>query len=155
MVANALITLLSTSQTEDRVLVPLLETIAYLLDFNILQRLSQPSPPDGAETTEQPFHWRKFLSLVQKAHFKSTSLPKLLAAVNVYAGLAEVQEIRKEVLKKLVSMLGHPFIKIRAAVGEVLWAVTAEEGLKDRNWGDEPKRHAQWVDGFRRRVVGE
>ncbi len=53
------------------------------------------------------------LFLVQKSHFKSNSIAKLLAAVHVYRGLAEVSAIHDAVLSKLISMLLHPFPKVK------------------------------------------
>lgn len=57
--------------------------------------------------------WRNLLALVQKSHFKSNNIPKILAAVDVYRGLARSRTIRSEVLKKLVSMLRtNPYPKV-------------------------------------------
>lgn len=57
--------------------------------------------------------WRNFLSLVQKAHFKSNNMQKLYLALDVYRGLANVPAIRQDVRTKLTSMLLHPFPKVR------------------------------------------
>ncbi|KAH0385133.1 cell morphogenesis protein-like protein, partial [Aureobasidium melanogenum] len=73
---------------------PLLELIAYLLDA-----LPSIVPLDGS------FNWRVLLSLVQKAHFKSNNIPRILAAIEVYQALAEKPTARADTLKKLVSML--------------------------------------------------
>jgi hypothetical protein len=43
--------------------------------------------------------------LVQKAHFKSNNIPRILAAIEVYQALAEKPTARADTLKKLVSML--------------------------------------------------
>jgi len=129
-VGEAILGLLSTTiaASDDRVLLPFLETICFLLDSNILQPLfvSATGIPAMKPLT--------LLSLTQRAHFKSTSLPKLLSCIHIYLHLAEIDEIRNEVLKKLVSMLLNPFPRVRKAVAEVLWVVTGVEGLKDVNW---------------------
>lgn len=56
--------------------------------------------------------WRRLFILVQKAHFKSTSMGKLASAVDVYACLGRQISIRTEVLKKLSSFLTHPFPRV-------------------------------------------
>nr|POE72146.1 hypothetical protein CFP56_12022 [Quercus suber] len=104
---------------------PALELFDFLLNLHIPQRLA----------TEPSFKWRNVLSLVQKGHHKSNDLPRILAAVRVYHGLARVPAIRDEVLKKLVGMLKtNPYPRVRVAVAEVLWSVTGEEMLKGHNW---------------------
>ncbi|KAK0923391.1 hypothetical protein LTR91_003476 [Friedmanniomyces endolithicus] len=101
-----------------------LEVLAFLLDMHIPQRL-----------VETDFKWRNLLSTVQKSHHKSNDLPRILAAVHVYRGLADVPALRNEVLKKLINMLGsNPYPRIRAAVAEVLSVTTGAEALKGRNW---------------------
>ncbi|KAK0878304.1 hypothetical protein LTR87_007842 [Friedmanniomyces endolithicus] len=101
-----------------------LEVLAFLLDMQTPQRL-----------VETNFKWRNLLSTVQKSHHKSNDIPKILAAVHVYRGLAGVIELRSEVLKKLISMLGsNPYPRIRAAVAEVLFVITGAEALKGGNW---------------------
>ena len=145
-VANALTTLLSAHQSDDRVLIPILETIAFLLDFGILQRLH-----DGKSTGSPPFRFRTLLSLVQKAHFKSTNTPKLAAAVNVYSGLLELSEIRIEVLTKLTSMLLHPFPSIRVEAAKALWMATKDADLKPRKWTSAPAEHKTFVTDFKER----
>ncbi len=98
---NALLELYKIHISNDRVLIPLLELSGFLLDANLLQCLSQTK-----------FKWRSFLSLIQKSHFKSTNISKLIAALHVYRGLAEVQAVRVDVLLKLANMLLHPFPKV-------------------------------------------
>lgn len=81
---------------------PILELLAFLLDA-----VPQLGRIEG-------FSWRNLLALVQKSHFKSNSIPKILAAVDVYRGLAGYSSIRPEVLKKLVSMLRtNPYPRVR------------------------------------------
>ena len=56
--------------------------------------------------------WHKLFVLTQKAHYKTGSIPKLNAAVQVYASLGRRSSIAPEVLTKLVSMLRHPFPRV-------------------------------------------
>ena len=60
--------------------------------------------------------WRTVLALVQKAHYRSTNVMKLHAAVDVYVALGHVKEVQHEVLKKLGSLLSHPFPKASSAL---------------------------------------
>nr|POE51792.1 tubulin-specific chaperone d [Quercus suber] len=104
---------------------PALELLGFLLDMHLPQRLA----------TNPSFKWRNLLSSVQKSHHKSNDIPKILAAVRIYHGLAEVDAIRNEVMRKLIGMLKtNPYPRVRVAVAEVLWSVTGEEMLKDENW---------------------
>ncbi|KAH0028105.1 cytochrome P450, partial [Aureobasidium melanogenum] len=103
---------------------PLLELLAYLLDA-----LPSIVPLDS------PFNWRVLLSLVQKAHYKSNNIPRILAAVEVYQALAEKPTARADTLKKLVSMLRtNPYPKVRTAVAECLFLATGDQALKIIDW---------------------
>lgn len=126
--ATALLTLLTRALTSDRILLPLLDTFTFLLDCNLLQPLGrqqpQPSSQRGqgkeSETGQGFFKWRTLLSTLQKSHFKSTNQQKLLAAVQVYRGLSDVEAIRGLVLEKLVGMLaGNAFPKVSSFSFEV------------------------------------
>jgi hypothetical protein len=58
------------------------------------------------------------LSVVQKSHFKSSSIPKILASLDIYRALAAVKGIRDSVLTKVISMLLHPFPNVSYALAE-------------------------------------
>lgn len=53
--------------------------------------------------------------LTQKAHFKSSNIPRLEAAVNVYTALSKEDSLRVETLKKLTAMLLHPYPRVSLA----------------------------------------
>jgi 3-methyladenine DNA glycosylase AlkC len=119
----------STTQKASVLVLPALDLLAFFLDMRVLQRLADP------ETAS--FKWRSLLSSVQKSHHKSSDVMKLLAAVNVYRGLAEVESIRGEVVKKLLSMLAtNPYPRIRVAVAEVVFEVLGAEEMKGVNWAE-------------------
>ncbi|KAG9898678.1 cytochrome P450, partial [Aureobasidium melanogenum] len=100
------------------------QLIAYLLDA--LPSIVSP---------DRPFKWRVLLSLVQKAHFKSNNIPRILAAVEVYQALAEKPTARADTLKKLVSMLRtNPYPTVRTAVAECLFLATGDQALKIIDW---------------------
>lgn len=155
-----LLTVLSTSLTDERVLLPLLETLSFLLDAGIFGRQADPvSQIQGDGRVQTPFKFLTLLSLVQKSHFKSTSLPKLLICVQIYCGLAllsepasgtsidgplppdaqALQSLRLETLKKLVGMLLHTYAKVRIAAAEALFVTVkpeAQELMKGIDWGE-------------------
>ncbi|KAI5805230.1 tubulin folding cofactor D C terminal-domain-containing protein [Geopyxis carbonaria] len=111
--------LLATLQEgTERTTVPTLEVVALLLDLALL--------PLKAEERGRLFH------ATQRAHFKSANVGKLVVAVGVYRSLAlsegTAAGLRREVVKKLVAMLTHPFPRVRVEVSEALWIVVAQGG---------------------------
>jgi hypothetical protein len=101
----------------DRIVQPLLDILFLLLDTSLLPLTATWS--------------KKLFFLVQKAHFKSTSIPKLTAAVKVYRSLALVEgasAVKAEVVKKLVGMLMHPFPRVRMEAADAVYLLTAEGG---------------------------
>jgi 3-methyladenine DNA glycosylase AlkC len=136
----------STSQKASVLVLPALYLLAFFLDMRALQRLADPQTAS--------FKWRSLLSSVQKSHHKSSDVMKLLAAVNVYRGLAEVESIRGEVVKKLLSMLAtNPYPRIRVAVAEVVLEVLGAEEMKAVNWAEKGGTQTKMVADFRRRFV--
>ena len=122
---------------------PALELLAFLLDMQIPQRL-----------IDTDFKWRNLLSLVQKSHHKSNDIPKILAALHVYRGLAFAAAVRDEVLKKLISMLKtNPYPRVRSSVAEVLYVVTAESLLKDRDWMRPPSQNIDVIEELQKQYV--
>jgi hypothetical protein len=74
--------------------------------------------------------------------------------VNVYRGLAEVESIRGEVVKKLLSMLAtNPYPRIRVAVAEVVFEVLGAGEMKAVNWAEKGGAQTKMVAEFRRRFV--
>ncbi|CAN9243043.1 unnamed protein product [Alternaria alternata] len=133
--ANCFLTLLKENITNDRVLLPLLEVISFLFDMQVMQRLQST-----------PFNFRVLLSYTQKAHFKSTHMQKLHLALDVYRGLGDITLTRTDTLSKVVSMLLHPFPKVRITAAETLWYLTHEGGLKRHDWSLPSKSLKPTVD---------
>ncbi|KAI9780276.1 MAG: hypothetical protein M1839_006836 [Geoglossum umbratile] len=100
-ICDGLLEILKRNTSNDRVAMPTLEVLAFLLDSCIIQLLQ-----------DTQFNWRSLFASVQKAHFKSGNILKLSAAVKVYAGLVEIPLIRRDVLTRLISMLMHPFPRV-------------------------------------------
>ena len=135
----------SSTPNATNLMLPALDLLAFLLDMRIPQQLA------NAQTS---FKWRTLLSAVQKSHHKSSDVPKLLAAVNVYRGLAEVESIRGEVVKKLLSMLAtNPYPRIKVAVADVLFEILGAEEMKVNNWAEKGVAQAKLVGELRSRHV--
>ena len=47
--------------------------------------------------------------MAQKFHFRSSSIPRIEAAVKLYASLRNIQSVRGGVTKKMTSLLLHPY----------------------------------------------
>ncbi|KAK6350321.1 hypothetical protein TWF696_006552 [Orbilia brochopaga] len=128
---------------DDRVVVPALSMLGAWFESGIMQRLEAG-----------PFRFQDLFSLTQKAHLKSGNVAKLTGAIKIYNGLASVQSARTLAIKKLVSMLLHPFPKIRSTVSETLYLIISLEGdqeeaellLAETNWVDQPKELKGVVD---------
>ncbi|KAF4556425.1 Tubulin folding cofactor D-like protein [Elsinoe fawcettii] len=117
---------------------PLLSLLAFALDSTPLIDLATPD-----------FSWRILLSRVQKAHFKSSIVSKLIAAVEVYRSLARVDSIREEVIKKLFGMAKtNPFPRVRYAAAEALWVVTGKEDLMRVDWMGDRKGFVRALEGL-------
>lgn len=56
--------------------------------------------------------YRRLFVLVQKMHFKTANVPRIEAAIRVYALLRRVNNIQSDVTKKMISMLLHPYPKV-------------------------------------------
>jgi hypothetical protein len=117
-VATCILDLLKGNIDNDRVLIPLLETIAFLFDMQIMQRLISTSfkyvsiSSSNKVQCANTFSFRSLLSHVQKAHFKSTHIQKLHLALDVYRGLGMIPATTDDTLTKVVNMLLHPFPKV-------------------------------------------
>lgn len=113
---QGLSTVLSDNLQDDRYAIPTVEILAFVLGGYIhhipggSEALYAPSNK-SRNTTDQP-SLRRIFVLVQKAHFKSSNMARLEAAIKVYGPLARVAALRMEVLKKITGMLLHPFPRV-------------------------------------------
>ena len=94
--------------------------------------------------------WRALFVLVQKSHFKSGSMARLTGAVDVYLGLAKVGNLEREVLKKLVSLLMHPYPKVRNAAADALYIRTGQEIMEAVDWSRAAKASKPAVERLRK-----
>ncbi|KAL4802284.1 tubulin folding cofactor D C terminal-domain-containing protein [Aspergillus unguis] len=124
-----LLLVLKDKLQDDRYAIPILETIAFLLDSYVASNPGFQSPD-----------LKKAFVLVQKAHFKTTNIARLEAATRVYAPLSRFEQVRVEVLKKLTGMLLHPFPRVRTTTAEYLFMETGLELVKLEDWADQPTK---------------
>jgi hypothetical protein len=135
----------SSTPNSSNLMLPALDLLAFLLDMRIPQKLAD---------TQTGFKWRTLLSAVQKSHHKSSDVPKLLAAVNAYRGLAEVESIRGEVVKKLLSMLAtNPYPRIRIAVAEVVCEILDVREMQAVNWAEKGSAQTELVGELKGRYI--
>lgn len=147
---NALCEALAVNTSAERVTTPLLELTSYLFDARLLQRLI------GTE-----FKWRTLLSRVQKAHFKSSNISKLVAATHIYRNLYEVESIRREVLTRLAGMLENPIAKVRVEMVVGRWTIGTNDrpgtiggGRSAMDGGAEPRAMAKGLGAAGKHAPG-
>ena len=92
---------LSDNLQDDRYAIPIIEFVAFLIDSYATPSSKELDPI-----------FRKLFALVQKAHFRSSNIIRLEAAVKVYGALSMLEPLRPDVLKKLSGMLLHPFPRV-------------------------------------------
>ncbi|KAL2829958.1 tubulin folding cofactor D C terminal-domain-containing protein, partial [Aspergillus cavernicola] len=130
--------ILSEKLPDDRYAIPILEISAFLLDGYV---------------ASAPGFWdpslRKLFILVQKAHFKSSNIARLEAAIRAYAPLLRLEQVRVDVLKKMTGMLLHPFPRVRATAAEYLFMESGVDIVKLEDWTREPKELKNKVEEVR------
>lgn len=112
-----LMSILSENLQDDRYAIPVLELLAFLLDGFVCSIPDESVPRYtfsiqdlGGKLTSPSL--RRLFVLVQKAHFKSSNIARLEAAVRTYAPLSRIEQLHAEVLKKMTAMLLHPFPRV-------------------------------------------
>lgn len=146
-VCRALVLNLKTRQGQDRVVVPTLEIIAFLMHVGLFQQCKD-------------IDMRNLCLQVQKAGYKTGNVRKLEACIRVYGGIAGMddeavgdatsealtakrREGVAEAKKRLGALMFHPWPKIRSQVVDEIWALHAdtEVGMKlmGVDWGSAGK----------------
>ena len=137
-------TILERTLTDDRYAIPSMETLGFLLSQNLLSSTAQKPAEDPNKRT---------FTLVQKAHFKSSNVGRIEAAIKAYEGLLfaapEGGGVRRDVVRKLTGMLLHPYPKVRNLVADTLFVFFGHEGLRTRDWGAPVKELKGEVEGLR------
>ncbi|KAL4987726.1 tubulin folding cofactor D C terminal-domain-containing protein [Aspergillus falconensis] len=137
-IIHDLLQVLSEKLPDDRYAIPILETAALLLDGYVASVPSFQSPT-----------LRKLFVLVQKVHFKTSSIARLEAAIRAYAPLSRLDQVRADVLKKLTGMLLHPFPRVRVTTAEYLFMETELDLVRVEDWTSQPSKLKAKVEEIR------
>lgn len=138
-------------QGQDRVIVPTLEIIAFLLSVGLYQRT-------------RAVDFKSLCLQSQKASYKTGNVRKLIACVKVYGGIANMgndagalapmasdaleqkrREAFAEARKRLGALMLHPWPRVRTSVVDELWNVLSGHEadkagrLKGVDWGTAEK----------------
>lgn len=122
---------------DDRFAIPVLELLAFLLDSFVTS-----VPDDSAPRYISPIcrlqciltsnSLRKLFVLIQRAHFKSSNIARLEAAVRAYAPLSRIEQLHTEVIKKMTALLLHPFPRVSLTIPSA--ACTANQSRYATLW---------------------
>ncbi|KAJ5690264.1 hypothetical protein N7462_004656 [Penicillium macrosclerotiorum] len=123
---------------DDRFVIPIIDLLAFLIDSYAV------SCPDGQDAI-----FKAVFKLVQKAHFRSSNIPRLEAAVKVYAALSKLESVREDTLKKLTSLLLHSFPRVRATAADYLFVITDLDDIKYEDWSAQPKQLKEKMEELR------
>ncbi|KAJ5152356.1 Tubulin-specific chaperone D C-terminal [Penicillium capsulatum] len=129
---------LSDNLQDDRYAIPIIDLVAFLID-NFAMPSSDELDPIFRET----------FTLVQRAHFRSSNIIRLEAAIRFYGALSSLEPLRQDVFKKLSGMLLHPFPRVRTCAAEYLFTATDSETVKYEDWSVKPKQLKGKVEALR------
>ncbi|GMF38826.1 unnamed protein product [Phytophthora fragariaefolia] len=117
-----LVTLLTRHHQDDRVTIPLMKTMALLLESNLLRFLfEERKSEDGIPASATDFGERLYTALRDEIQ-KCTAVPKLSAAISVLIGLLPSDpDTETKTLRALLLFLGHKFPKVRKLTAEKLY----------------------------------
>lgn len=131
----ALINNLKAYASEDRVVVPTLEIIAFLFHVDLFPRGNSVD-------------MRKLCLQTQRAGYKTGNVRKITACVKVYGGVAALcgSDGSQEARKRLGALLFHPWPRVRSAVVDEVWGLgllgdedATRENLLGVDWGKADK----------------
>lgn len=118
LVCDSLLQCLRKYQWQDRVVVPALEIIAFLLDVGLFQVTGS-------------INFRNLCIFTQKASYKTGNVRKIIACIKVYGGVASIKADQSssayagvvEARKRLGALLFHPWPRVRSAVVDEIWGL--------------------------------
>lgn len=117
-----LITLLTRHSQEDRVTLPLMKTLAILLDANALSFLFAKKTSSRSGDDTQADFGEKLYNAVRDEIQRTASVPKIVAGIAVLTGLLPSDPVtERKALKALVLFLGHRFPNVRRVAAEKLY----------------------------------
>ena len=136
-----LVTLLTRHHQADRITVPLMKTMALLLESNLLCFLfeeRQTKDGNATTTTATDFGGRLYDALRDEIQ-KCAAVPKLSAAISVLIGLLPSDTAtERKTLRALMLFLGHKFPKVRKLTAERLYTrlLVHDEIVNEEKVGD-------------------
>lgn len=117
--SSILVTLLTRHQKDDRITLPLLNTIATLLESGHMKFMF--AKRDANEDASTDFGERLYAAVRDEIQ-QTTAVPKLAAAIAVLVGLLpSVRDTEAKALKALILFLGHRFPNVRKLTAERLY----------------------------------
>ncbi|KAL6719073.1 hypothetical protein ACLMJK_003308 [Lecanora helva] len=129
---------------DERLSLPIMQFIVFLFEANIMQ-------PSACNEKL----WRDFFRCLQEAHHRSPNIPKIEAAINIYAALVTCGPLRKVASKKLCQMLLHPYAKIRNATADSFYVITEDQTMLAVDWSRPIKELHSDVEELKYRLIQE
>lgn len=125
VVCGALLQNLKSYQTEDRIIVPTLEMVAFLFHVGIFQR-------------SRDVNMRSLCLQAQKASYKASNIRKIEACIKVYGGVSGngtasaaggdgIDPAGQEARKRLGALLFHPWPRVRTMVVDEVWNLVGDD----------------------------
>jgi tubulin-specific chaperone D len=106
MFLTVLIKQLRASASEDRVAIPTMELLAFLIE----------QTTSNARHSEAQHQYLELLEVMEMIHGPSSSLPRVEAAMHIYSSLVTVPETGTRALDRLTRLLLHRYPKVRTLV---------------------------------------
>ncbi|TDH67775.1 uncharacterized protein CCR75_006565 [Bremia lactucae] len=117
-----LVTLLSRHHLNDRVAIPLMKTLALLLESNLFRFLFPKRLLCTSSEISCSDFGERLYAVLRHGVQRCSSIPKLSAAISVLIGLLPSDpKTETKTLRALVLFLGHKFPKIRTLTAEKLY----------------------------------
>ncbi|KAF9165644.1 hypothetical protein DFQ26_009656 [Actinomortierella ambigua] len=107
---NQIMKIVEQYEGQDRVIVPLLETLNMLLEAGVLLLM------------EDEYDFAPMVKFVRRQTIKCKDVRKLSAAINVFCGLCGLGgRFKRAILLELLRLLVHPFPKIRKTTADAMY----------------------------------
>lgn len=119
--------LIDAADSDDRVLVPTLYSLANLLDAQIFGALTLAS-------TKSQFDFDRLFTTIQSRTLKSANISKISAALKCYAALATMDHpVKLRAWKKIAMGLGHQYPNVRVMCAELGYQVISNLGIEEES----------------------
>jgi hypothetical protein len=105
---------LRTSVNDDRVAIPTMELLAFLIE----------QMPSTGRPSDVQHHYLQVLDVMQMIHGPSSSLQRVEAAMQIYSSLMTVSETKTKALDRLTRLLLHRYTKVRMPAVTLIWQLS-------------------------------